>query len=144
MLTQFNCLILIDWLWSKMPIAIVLNLATLSDMKLTHFFLFSCCLVLLLLIMRAVSASEPILIYIVCLVFFIISRKHDSYMDNFKLQVIAFTKRLNNSMAACHFTVNEEQVQKWKKVYAFYDYFSSMFSARNLHLYISRLSLFQL
>ena len=60
-LTQMNCLILIDWLWSKTSIAIVITLATLSNKGLTHFFPFNSCL---LLTMISDSTSVSFLIYI--------------------------------------------------------------------------------
>ena len=62
MLNQLNCLMLIDSLWSKM--VIILPLAILPDMDLTHFFLFSCCLALLLLATKSDSPSLAFFIYI--------------------------------------------------------------------------------
>ena len=43
------------------------------------------------------------------------SGKHSSYTANFKLQVIAFAKSINNSMVARRFTVNEKLVRDWRK-----------------------------
>ena len=40
----------------------------------------------------------------------ITSGKCTSYIANFKLQMIAFAKSSNNSMAACHFSVNNKQL----------------------------------
>ena len=66
------------------------------------------------------------------------SGKCSSYMANFKLQVIAFDKSSNNSMAAHHFSVNEKQVREWRKKCMHSDYFSCMFFGRNKRLYISQ------
>lgn len=41
--------------------------------------------------------------------------KRSSYTANFKLQVVAFAEKSNNSVAARHFSINEKQVREWRK-----------------------------
>ena len=42
-------------------------------------------------------------------------QKRTSYTAGFKLDVIAFAEKSNNSMASRHFIVNEKQVREWRK-----------------------------